>query len=495
MNHSICAYHNLLSLISHLEITLNNEQRDQIIGWLTEETAKCPGEARFRLARLRSAINMLRIFQDEGHNPMNVPTLIPTEEQAAIIRAAISTNDNLLISALAGSSKTTTLEMIAHALPGVPIFCIAFNKRVVEEMVRRLPSNAVCKTVNSIGHTTFQTAIGRRLKIDTRKSYNLLKQAIDERPRQSRNIDFGATLKAISLAKLNGYIPEGSFPSISRLCGPEFVDELDDEVDLDLVNTVLVRSIRAAYDGLCDFDDQIYMPTLFGGTFPRYPLVLVDETQDLSPLNIELVTKLATTRLIAVGDPNQSIYAFRGADTASMPKLKARFNMRELPLSISFRCPRAIVELARARAPHMQYPEWAAEGSVNRPLTWSQDDVPEGAAIVCRNNAPLFSIGLRLLQRGRGIKLVGTDIGSSMVRFLRRFGDVGLSQADLLSAIDAWEAETLSTRKRRKASTADRAECFRVFAKAGKNLGEAAAYAEHLFAVRRNHSAPLRPQS
>jgi hypothetical protein len=67
--------------------------------------------------------------------------------------------------------------------------------------------------------------------------------------------------------------------------------------------TVLTDSIRLAYEGQIDFDDQIYMPTLFGGTFPRFPLVMVDEAQDLSPLNHAMLEKLVTSRLIAVGDP------------------------------------------------------------------------------------------------------------------------------------------------------------------------------------------------
>jgi hypothetical protein len=48
-----------------------------------------------------------------------------------------------------------------------------------------------------------------------------------------------------------------------------------------LIDSVLTDSIRLAYEGQIDFDDQIYMPTLFGGTFPRFPLVMVDEAQDL----------------------------------------------------------------------------------------------------------------------------------------------------------------------------------------------------------------------
>jgi hypothetical protein len=115
--------------------------------------------------------------------------------------------------------------------------------------------------------------------------------------------------------KLPDIFPDGTFPSARRLINQsEFAEGLEDgEANIELVETVLTDSIRLAYEGQIDFDDQIYMPTLFGGTFPRFPLVMVDEAQDLSPLNHAMLEKLVTSRLIAVGDPFQSIYGFRGA--------------------------------------------------------------------------------------------------------------------------------------------------------------------------------------
>jgi superfamily I DNA/RNA helicase len=74
----------------------------------------------------------------------------------------------------------------------------------------------------------------------------------------------------------------------------------------------LAINIEQAFRGIIDFDDQIYMPTLFGGSWPQFPLVMIDEAQDLSPINHAMLSKLVKHRLIAVGDPYQSIYGFRG---------------------------------------------------------------------------------------------------------------------------------------------------------------------------------------
>ena len=93
----------------------------------------------------------------------------PTPEMEAILAAARSTNKNLLIQALAGAAKTSTLVRIAHALPGAPILSIAFNKRIATEMAERLPSHCIAKTLNSIGHSAWGTHIGKRLTLDTDK--------------------------------------------------------------------------------------------------------------------------------------------------------------------------------------------------------------------------------------------------------------------------------------------------------------------------------------
>lgn len=76
----------------------------------------------------------------------------PSEEQVAVVNAAVSTKENLLISALAGAAKTSTLKLLAHALPDVNMICLAFNKAIATEMAAELPSNCTSMTLNSLGH-------------------------------------------------------------------------------------------------------------------------------------------------------------------------------------------------------------------------------------------------------------------------------------------------------------------------------------------------------
>lgn len=432
----------------------------------------------------------------------------PTAEQDEIVEAACTTEDNILINALAGAAKTTTLELICKALPVQPILSLAFNKRIAVEMTKRLPGHVACHTLNAIGHRVWMQSIPRRLVVDTKKSYNILKGIVDALPRAEKKEAYDAfsgLLKCISAAKLAGYIPAGTSIGKPLIDADEFwqenvsfggwIEQDDTDIDLarNIVDKALKESISQSYNGLIDFDDQIYMSTLFGGTFPKYGLVLVDEAQDLSALNHAMLEKLVIRRLIAVGDPYQSIYAFRGAMTTSMASLQARFNMRPMGLSISFRCPRAIVERARFRAPHMLYPDWAKEGRVDDRrfgpedseghtghVHWQAELIPDGAAVICRNNAPLFRLAFALIRAGRGVSIVGSDIGPSLVKALKKLGPETLNEEQTYAAIDAWEKEKLAKAKG-KATVKDKAECLRVFVSVGKSLAGAIAYAESIF--------------
>jgi hypothetical protein len=322
---------------------------------------------------------------------------------------------------------------------------------------------------------------------ETKKSFNLLSEKINALPPKARREAWDAfpdTLKAVAKAKLSGYIPDDIYPHVKRLTTAEqFWSALEEEgleADRALVDDTLADSIKQAYGGLIDFDDQIFMSTLFGGSFPRFPLVIGDELQDFSEINIAMLERLVTQRFIGVGDSNQSIYKFRGAKSTSMAILKERFNMTEMGLSISFRCPIAVIENARFRAPHMQWPEWAKRGAIRRLEAWNVEDIPDGSAIICRNNGPLFRLAFKLLRARRGVKLVGFDVGPGLVRTLKKLGPEHMTASQTLEAIDMWERGKLESGKG-EATVRDKAECLRVFCDFGSSMAEILAWVEEIF--------------
>lgn len=422
-------------------------------------------------------------------------TFKPTEEQTAIVLAAQSTTDNLLVSALAGAAKTSTLVILAEALPDIKILCLAFNRKIATEMQERLPSNCIARTLNSLGHGIWQDAIGRRLRIESSKIYDITSAYLEGlTPEEKKGLypRMADLMNTIRFGKACGFVPEGTPRMKALMRETDFFAHLDEKLTEDeerLIIHVTSESIKQAWAGTCDYDDQILMPTLGIGAFPRYPLILIDEAQDLSALNHAMLKKLVTRRIIAVGDAAQAIYGFRGAHEESMEVLAKTFEMKELPLSISFRCPISVVKEALWRAPTMRYPDWAIEGEVTHLRSWTADAIPDGAAVICRNNAPLFRMAITLLKNGRYPELAKNDIGKALMKVMKKFGASSMKQVEVFQCISDWkEAQLAKARKSGVRSIEDKAECMTIFAEVGATLGESIAYAEHLF----QSSGPIR---
>src|SRR5690606_9810025 len=116
-------------------------------------------------------------------------------------------------SALAGAAKTSTLVMVAHALEDTSILCLAFNKKIADEMKGRLPSNCMAMTLNSIGHRTWSASIGRRSKPSTKKTFNIMTKLLEKERKdladQVRE-NFSGLMEIIREAKSSGFIPESA---------------------------------------------------------------------------------------------------------------------------------------------------------------------------------------------------------------------------------------------------------------------------------------------
>lgn len=407
-----------------------------------------------------------------------------TPEQTSIIAAARDTTSNLMLNALAGTGKTTTLELLETAAGAEPCLYLAFNKANAKDAEKRMRTTTQTRTFNSLGHRVWASTTRRKLALDGRKTWDIVRELIKARPRWEQTdlwTQYSMIVDAVGKAKTFGYIPDTHEYTERATCTQaglmRLVDEELSHEAWELVDDAILRSIAASYAGTIDYADQIYMPTLFSGVFPTFPLTMVDEYQDLNPLNHVMIRKLTRAgRLIGVGDPNQNIYQFRGALPAGMGDAIAAHAMTELPLSVSFRCPEAIV-----RSVHWHVPDfkWCKPGGrCIQAASLRLVDFVDGAAIICRNNAPLFALAMRLLYAGRSISLAGSDIGPKMLTQMRKLGDDDTPKSRIMAAIDTWEAEKVS---RGSSAATDTAACMRIFAGYGDNLAQAIAYAEHLF--------------
>lgn len=430
-------------------------------------------------------------------NPLNPDQFTPTEEQEHCVDAATQTTDSLLLTALAGAAKTSTLVLMAKALGSSSILCLAFNSKIAEEMRARLPANCTARTLNSLGHSAWGRAIGKRLVLNKDKTHNIVEALLRERSKSEKEEiyeNLSAVYEALRSAKSSGYVPTGHFQQNAKplIDDSAFFGGLDEElpeVCEDLVVDAMVTSIEQAFGGIVDFDDQVYMPTIFPASFDFYPIVMIDEAQDLSPLNHAMLRKICPPpregsavrrRLIAVGDPCQGIYGFRGAMANSMDDLQQHWAMRELTLTISFRCPIAVVKEAQWRAPAMRWADWAKPGSVVHKTEWDAELLGDNGVILCRNNAPLFNLAMKLLVAGLMPEIVGNNIGKSLIKTMRKLGPLEMTREQVFAELEKWTSEKLE-KSRNKGAILDQSACMRVFIEQGKTLDDAITYAEHLF--------------
>jgi DNA helicase-2/ATP-dependent DNA helicase PcrA len=155
---------------------------------------------------------------------------------------------------------------------------------------------------------------------------------------------------------------------------------------------------RKAAAGLVDFDDLLFFCKMLL-TDKRPPLgvehVLVDEYQDVTRLQAELLTLLGG-HLLVVGDPAQSIYSFRGADPRHLtdfPRLHP--GCQVLTLSINYRsAPPVIAAANRIARRELQAARPEGDGDTRRPARVELDDDRQQARFVAARMAELIESGL-----------------------------------------------------------------------------------------------------
>jgi superfamily I DNA/RNA helicase len=397
----------------------------------------------------------------------------PTEEQSAVNSAwKNSKSSSIMVSAYAGCAKTTTLELLGKEIR-VPALALAFNKKIKEELASRFPPNFQVQTMNSLGFQALRRALPQVQKwdIDDRKMGKLVSQAFKEQSIDASEDQWALARQFVGAVMNAGVVPSEIAPSGGLLPDePEvwksiaddlFIPRDDFNLLLPVARQTIIDSIRLVPKGIISFDDQIYYPALISGRFIPYPVVLVDEAQDLSPLNRELIRKSIgpTSRLIVVGDPKQAIYAFRGADSLSMQRLRGlRPEWIDLPLTLTWRCPRAIVARQQAHAPGFRAAAGAPEGVFARLevpsevegeafLSWSDLEgrarPGDRIAILCRNNAPILKLAFKLLRQQIGVSMLGRDLAGGLAAHAKKLFKSDTPAAEMRRLLDEYlESET-----------------------------------------------------
>lgn len=336
---------------------------------------------------------------NDGPAPL-LSALDPDQRSAAQI-----TEGPLMVIAGPGTGKTRTLthrlaHLVASGVPAEQCLALTFTRRAAEEMDERLAT--LLPRPSGLGKrrqplvTTFH-GLGLRLIRQHHRELHLGPKVAPlgrgERRQLARDLGLSATgtgdssvdrwleavarrRRAIMLEELHAM--SGARPS-------EAGTPPSDAIELRHVEAY-EKALRAA--GRVDFDDLLILPLrlfiqspdLLEKTRRRYRHLSIDEYQDIDALQYQLVRQLAGLvndtdddaaggrSLCAIGDPDQSIYRFRGAEVAFFLRFQDDFpGTRTVQLWRNYRSTPVIVEAARAAiAPASLVSERRLEAVANR---------------------------------------------------------------------------------------------------------------------------------
>jgi superfamily I DNA/RNA helicase len=449
---------------------------------------------------------------------------------------------HLMVTALAGTGKTTTLVQGARAIKGLDptilvgpdgseraiepspqqqaiweamaegrdkvkslCFC-AFNKSIATELERRVPAGCEAMTLHKMGYRAVNKAFGY-CRMDDRRVARIVEEltgkTVYELARTEPGL-LGAVEKLVGLAKMN-LVPLDVGDPESQARTDELLGELVAHYDIELEGVSrrrlfdlvpqVVEKCRDMRGRVLDYNDMVWLPVALGLPLFKYDVLMIDESQDLNRCQ-QALTKMAGRRLVYCGDPHQAIYGFAGADARSMERLKEELSttprgVMTLPLTVTRRCGKAIVEEARRWVPEFEahhdngpgavstarYDQTPTQDSLAAAAPWYFEQASNGDFVLCRVNAPLVSQCFRFLAAGRKAAIQGRDVGKGIEATIKKVK--ATSAVDLVVRLDKWlEKERAKELAKKFPSDArvialeDKAACIRVFAEGCDTIEE-----------------------
>jgi DNA helicase-2/ATP-dependent DNA helicase PcrA len=340
---------------------------------------------------------------------------------------------HLIVRARAGTGKTTTiLWAISLVPPSLKVIVCAFNKIIADELESRLKKdpnshpNATAATFHRIGvRAIMRYWDGVRVESDDNRGERALKLAEIGAGEQAPDPIIRLVVKLHTLGRECMPLATCAGDLVELAWDNDLVPDKEWEEDgwgVDEVCAAAYRAMEAAAKKTrtIDFADMIYLPLRLKMLRPIYDVVVADEAQDLSAAQLLMAQAICKGRICVVGDDRQGIYKFRGADSAALDRLKNELNAEELGLKTTYRCGRAIVDLAATLVPDFRAGEKNGAGLVASVDEETMlDRVRPGDFVLSRVNAPLATHCLALLKKGIPAIVRGKDIAKSLIALVK----------------------------------------------------------------------------
>lgn len=376
-------------------------------------------------------------------------------EQQAIFQWSREGKGNAAVVARAGTGKTATAEEAIKVSPDGNILYAVFNKKNQKEAEAKIRDERVTiSTWHALGFQILKGAWGSNIKPEDEVENERVDAAI------GMAVDgvFAAVKKLVGIAK-NVCPGMPSEDDLVRLCEEwDIVVEMGEEEDerseenpewpaaklAKCAGAVLTASMTKDKQGRISFNDMLWLPVVLRLVHPCFDLVIVDECQDTNAVQLEMACRIVTPegRTLVIGDDRQAIYHFRGAHADGLNFMIERLRAQRLTLTTTYRCAKAIVELAAKIVPDYHAHEANGEGFVDT-VTSARifESVKPGDAVLSRSNAPLMPICLNLLRNGVPARIEGKDVGTQLKGIVRKLK--AKSMPDFFIRLSRWQQRQL----------------------------------------------------
>lgn len=355
---------------------------------------------------------------------------IPSKYQKEIFKTYRETNKNIVISAVPGSGKTTTiLELLKFTPITRKAIFLAFNKSIVEELSKKVPDKIDVMTLHSLGCKSLFRYYRGQVDVQQYKLFRIAKKIEKSFEVDKKKIDayIFNLIKIIDLYRLRLESSLDAIDSIISYYGIDTIgNEIQDAKKLFIAYQHYNENWRSEGKKFSiDFVDMVYLPAIKNYRLPIYSDVFIDESQDLNAAQQKLVEKIidpVNGRFVSVGDPRQSIYGFMSADAEAYQKFVEKPNTVELKLSYCYRCGTEIVKAANKIWDVIESPDNMFSGEVIEKGNFKL--AKEGDFILCRNTKPLVELYFKLIKEEKTCYIKGSEIGKSIINLVKNLSKV-----------------------------------------------------------------------
>jgi DNA helicase-2/ATP-dependent DNA helicase PcrA len=351
-------------------------------------------------------------YSNSRIKPISLDGLNPMQREAAE-----HVDGPLLVVAGAGSGKTRVLtHRIAHLISNhgvspMNVLAITFTNKAAGEMKHRVES-LIGPVAKSMWVSTFHSACVRILRVHAErigypKTFSIYDQADAQRLTGYVIRDMGLDVKRFTPRAVHAVISNWKNELVSPTQAAERAAHIFDRKHSEIYREYQERLLKA---GAMDFDDLLVnvvrlfrMHTdVLASYQDRFKYILVDEYQDTNIAQNEIVLSLAARHhnVCVVGDTDQSIYAFRGADFRNIGQFEDAFDeVSVVVLEQNYRSTQNILDAANAviaqnfgRKPKEL---WTETGPGDPIVRFHADDEGDEAAFVARTMQTLRTGGCK----------------------------------------------------------------------------------------------------